>query len=116
LLVRLADGTEFAIGTGFSDRERENPPSVGATVTFRFQEHWETGVPRFPNWVGVRLDATVSPTPPTSGTPEPKAPSPSTTIVAGSTAGTNRRYFELVQGTSSKFWEVSQTGNAVTTR
>src|SRR5580765_3717530 len=38
LLVRLSDGTDFAIGTGFSDRERENPPAIGATVTFRYQE------------------------------------------------------------------------------
>jgi len=57
LLVRLPDGTEFAIGTGFSDRERETPPAVGATVTFRYQELSEAGVPRFPSWVGVRLDA-----------------------------------------------------------
>jgi DNA ligase-1 len=57
LLVRLADGTEFAVGTGFSDREREKPPAIGATVTFRYQELSEGGVPRFPSWVGVRLDA-----------------------------------------------------------
>jgi len=55
LLVRLPDGTDFAIGTGFSDRERENPPAIGATVTFRYQELSDTGVPRFPSWVGVRL-------------------------------------------------------------
>ena len=57
LLVRLPNGTDFAIGTGFSDRERENPPAVGSTVTFRYQELSEAGVPRFPSWVGVRIDA-----------------------------------------------------------
>lgn len=57
LLVRLPDGTDFAIGTGFSDRERANPPPIGATVTFRYQELSEAGVPRFPSWVGVREDA-----------------------------------------------------------
>ncbi|HWH68001.1 MAG TPA: DNA ligase, partial [Candidatus Sulfotelmatobacter sp.] len=56
LLVSLADGTRFAIGTGFSDRERSQPPAVGATVTFRYQELSEAGVPRFPSYVGVRLD------------------------------------------------------------
>ena len=61
LLVRLADGTDFAIGTGFSDGERENPPAIGATVTFRYQELSEAGVPRFPSWVGIRLDAAVKP-------------------------------------------------------
>ncbi len=54
LLVRLPDGTDFAIGTGFSDRERANPPAVGATVTFRYQELSEAGVPRFPSYVGER--------------------------------------------------------------
>jgi DNA ligase-1 len=54
LLVRLPNGTDFAIGTGFSDRERENPPAIGATVTFRYQELSDAGVPRFPSWVGVR--------------------------------------------------------------
>jgi DNA ligase-1 len=57
LLVRLPDGTNFAVGTGFSDRERENPPAIGATVTFRYQELSDTGVPRFPSWVGVRANA-----------------------------------------------------------
>src|SRR6185295_7548581 len=34
LAVRFASGVEFAIGTGFSDKERETPPAVGATVVF----------------------------------------------------------------------------------
>ncbi len=54
LLVRLADGTEFSIGTGFSDLERENPPPVGATVLFRYQELSDGGVPRFPSFSSVR--------------------------------------------------------------
>jgi DNA ligase-1 len=56
LLVRLADGTEFAIGTGFSDKQRESPPPVGATVVFRYQELSDGGVPRFPSFRGVRED------------------------------------------------------------
>ncbi len=56
LQVRLADGTEFAVGTGFSDRERSNPPPVGATITFRYQELSDGGVPRFPSYVRVRTD------------------------------------------------------------
>jgi DNA ligase-1 len=54
LLVRLADGTEFAIGTGFSDKQRESPPPVGTTVVFRYQELSDGGVPRFPSFHGVR--------------------------------------------------------------
>jgi DNA ligase-1 len=56
LLVRLADGTEFSIGTGFSDKERENPPPIGATVVFRYQELSDGGVPRFPSFFALRED------------------------------------------------------------
>jgi DNA ligase-1 len=61
LLVRLPDGTQFAVGTGFSDRQRDNPPAIGSTVTFRYQELSEAGVPRFPSYVGVRIDARAKP-------------------------------------------------------
>jgi DNA ligase-1 len=54
LLLRMPDGTEFAVGTGLSDRERANPPAIGAAVTYRYQELSEGGVPRFPSFVGVR--------------------------------------------------------------
>jgi DNA ligase 1 len=56
LLVRLADGAEFSVGTGFSDREREAPPPVGAVITFRYQELSQAGIPRFPSFVRVRTD------------------------------------------------------------
>lgn len=56
LLVELADGTRFSVGTGFSDAERKSPPKAGAIITFRYQELSEAGVPRFPSYVGVRDD------------------------------------------------------------
>ena len=116
LLVRLADGTDFAIGTGFSDRERENPPTIGATVTFRYQELSEAGVPRFPSWVGVRLDAV--PKAP-QGSPPVSTVKPQITpaiLVSSGTAPGRPRHFEFVEGTSNKFWEVSQSDNSTTTR
>lgn len=115
LQVRLPDGTEFAIGTGFSDRERENPPGIGALVTFRYQELSEAGVPRFPSWVGVRLDAPSKPVEPIAAASKPATPNVQAVVVNGTATG-KPRYFEFVQGTSSKFWEVSQTENAMTTR
>jgi DNA ligase 1 len=114
LLVRLPDGTDFAIGTGFSDRERENPPAVGATVTFRYQELSDAGVPRFPSWVGVRHDVAVKDA---KAAPARKSQaSTPVTIVSSPAATTKQRYFEFVEGNSSKFWEVSQSGNTMTTR
>ncbi len=56
LSVELNDGTKFAIGTGFSDKERENPPAIGSIVTFRYQELTDKGVPRFPSYVRLRTD------------------------------------------------------------
>jgi DNA ligase-1 len=57
LFVQLADGTQFAVGTGFSDQERAAPPPVGSVITFRYQELSDAGVPRFPSYVGVRQDS-----------------------------------------------------------
>jgi DNA ligase-1 len=56
LLVELAGGTRFSVGTGFSDAQRENPPAIGSVITFRFQELTDGGVPRFPSFVRVRAD------------------------------------------------------------
>jgi DNA ligase-1 len=56
LLCELPDGTRFNVGTGFSDAERTSPPPIGAVITFRYQELTPDGVPRFPSYVGVRVD------------------------------------------------------------
>ncbi len=81
LLVQLADGTRFSVGTGFSDAERGAPPPVGSTITFRYQELSEGGVPRFPSYVGVRRDLAPLPTP-TAPTVEAPA-SPAVSIPSG---------------------------------
>ncbi|MGK2904753.1 MAG: DNA ligase [Desulfuromonadales bacterium] len=56
LLVALADGTRFKIGTGFSDKERQSPPPVGAVVTFKFYGTYQSGIPRFPSFLRIRSD------------------------------------------------------------
>jgi DNA ligase-1 len=56
LLVELADGTRFKVGTGLSDAERDAPPDVGDIVTVRYQELTDAGVPRFPSYIGLRAD------------------------------------------------------------
>jgi DNA ligase 1 len=56
LVVELASGTRFNIGTGMSDAERDKPPPIGAIITFRYQELSDDGVPRFPSYVGERID------------------------------------------------------------
>jgi DNA ligase-1 len=121
LAVELPDGTSFSVGTGFSDAQRENPPPVGSIITFRYQELSDRGVPRFPSFVCVRTDA--APAEPKGKTSKAK---PAAAAVASITAASSQspatetiampRHFEFIEGNSSKFWEVSLSGNDVTVR
>ena len=56
LRVRAKDGREFSLGTGFTDEQRRDPPPVGATVTYRYQDLTRKGLPRFASFLRVRMD------------------------------------------------------------
>lgn len=56
LHVRLDDGTEFRLGTGFSDAQRGDPPPLGSTVTFTHRGLTPQGVPRFASFLRARPD------------------------------------------------------------
>ncbi|MEO8387923.1 DNA ligase [Polaromonas sp.] len=61
LLVEMpgADGKQgqrFKLGTGLSDEQRQNPPPVGSTVTYRFRGLNDSGLPRFASFMRVRED------------------------------------------------------------
>ncbi|MBM7454185.1 DNA ligase-1 [Oceanisphaera litoralis] len=56
LLVETADGRRFKLGTGFSDRQRQAPPAVGAVVTYRYRGETGQRLPRFASFVRVRND------------------------------------------------------------
>lgn len=47
----LSKGTVFKVGTGFTDAQRNNPPPIGSTITFRFQELTDDGKPRFSSFI-----------------------------------------------------------------
>jgi DNA ligase-1 len=53
----LENKTTFKIGSGFSDKERKNPPKVGDIVTFKYKELTKYGKPRFPVFLRVRQSA-----------------------------------------------------------
>lgn len=103
LQVELADGTRFNVGSGFSDREREEPPEIGALITFRYQELSDGGVPRFPTFVAVRIDARG---PSRLAVPTAEAPPRKT---APALTGSRRR-FEMQDGDTRYFWEIEQVG------
>ena len=53
LRVETADGVRFAIGTGFTDAERDDPPPVGSTVQFKHQGFTKAGIPRFASFLRI---------------------------------------------------------------
>jgi DNA ligase-1 len=133
LVVRMPDGTEFSVGTGFRDRERADPPPVGSTITFRYQELSDGGVPRFPSFVRVLAGAA-------GGNAAAAVPARKSRASQGETqrhgghgesqtsdvgsvreahsaaASAGKRHFEFVVGKSSKFWEIAVEGTSVTVR
>lgn len=54
LVLRLDDGRQLRLGTGFTDAERADPPPVGSRVTFRYRGLTVTGLPRFASFLRVR--------------------------------------------------------------
>lgn len=54
LKVRTPEGREFMLGTGFSDSQRQRPPAIGTTVTYRFRDLTNKGMPRFASFLRVR--------------------------------------------------------------
>ncbi|MGD7034272.1 DNA ligase [Methylotuvimicrobium buryatense] len=54
LKVRAENGKEFYIGTGFSQREREDPPPLGSLISFRHQGYTDKGIPRFAVFIRIR--------------------------------------------------------------
>lgn len=54
LLLELPSGQRFALGTGFTDAQRANPPAIGSVVTYRYRDHTPKGLPRFASFLRVR--------------------------------------------------------------
>jgi len=56
LTLVTPDGRQFSCGSGLSDHDRLHPPAINSVVTYRFTELMENGYPRFPVFVGPRID------------------------------------------------------------
>ena len=79
LLVEMPDGRRFRLGTGFTDEQRQHPPPLGATVTYKHYGFTGNGIPRFASFLRVREDAPKgarrSAPRPSADVQEPAAPS-----------------------------------------
>ena len=105
LTVELANGTRCQVGTGFTDAQRDQPPSIGTVIRLKYQELTDGGVPRFPVFAGVRSDASFTTFLPTKGNPSMLSTLPATTSA--------ERRFEFIQGGSNKFWQLTVQGTEV---
>jgi DNA ligase-1 len=56
LVLRLPDGRQFRLGSGFTDAQRSNPPPLGSLVTYRYNGLTRTGLPRFARFLRLRTD------------------------------------------------------------
>jgi DNA ligase 1 len=54
LLMQMPDGTQFKLGTGFSDTERAHPPPIGSMVTYTYRDVTKKGKPKFASYLRVR--------------------------------------------------------------
>ncbi|HGO5856103.1 TPA: DNA ligase [Mannheimia haemolytica] len=46
----------FRIGSGFKDKDRENPPPIGSIITYKYRGITESGKPRFATFWRIRND------------------------------------------------------------
>lgn len=54
LIVENKQGKIFKLGSGFTDAERLNPPSIGSLVTYKYYGVTQKGTPRFASFLRVR--------------------------------------------------------------
>ncbi len=53
LLVTDESGRRFRIGTGFSNKERRNSPTVGTVITYKFTGTTNKGLPKFASFLRI---------------------------------------------------------------
>ncbi|NDK37778.1 DNA ligase [Pseudoxanthomonas gei] len=56
LVVRMPDGRQFRLGSGFTDLQRARPPPLGSLVTYRYNGLTSKGLPRFARFQRIRID------------------------------------------------------------
>ena len=54
LEVETPEGIRFKLGTGFTDAQRGNPPTIGSTVTYTYRDKTKAGKPKFASFLRVR--------------------------------------------------------------
>ncbi|PLY05590.1 MAG: DNA ligase [Arcobacter sp.] len=56
LVLKLENGVLFNLGTGFTKKQREDPPKIGKVITFKYFGFTKKGKPKFASFLHVRED------------------------------------------------------------
>ncbi len=56
LKVKIASGKTFKIGTGYSHKQRSNPPKIGDTIRFKYYGLTAKGIPKHASFLNSRKD------------------------------------------------------------
>lgn len=54
IICQMSDDMIVNIGSGLSDKERENPPQIGTMLTFKYKGFTKNGIPRFPVFLRIK--------------------------------------------------------------
>ncbi len=54
LLVETTKGLQFKIGTGFTDKQRSEPPTINSIITYTYHGKTQKGIPRFASFLRIR--------------------------------------------------------------
>ncbi len=54
LKLKLENGIIFNLGGGFSNMQKENPPKIGDTVTFKYYDLTKNDKPKFASFLKIR--------------------------------------------------------------
>jgi DNA ligase-1 len=54
LVVKTPENISFKIGSGFTDKQRSNPPPIGSIITYKYTGKTLRGVPRFASFLHIR--------------------------------------------------------------
>jgi len=56
LTLETPDGRQFSCGTGLTDTDQDNPPTIWSLVTYHYTEPMDNSYPRFPICIAERTD------------------------------------------------------------
>ena len=56
MTVTTPAGLQFKIGSGFTDKQRANPPPIGSQITYKYFGKTQKGTPKFASFMRIRAE------------------------------------------------------------